>query len=203
MNFLEFLQHLGECPQIEVTFDMDANGILNVSAADKSTGKSEKITITNDKGRLSKEEIEKMVQDAEKFKDEDEQIRKRVKAKNGLESYLYGLKSSLDDEKIKDKIPEEENNVLELVNNATQWLESHQSEEAQVYEDKQKEVEAVASEVMKKLYADTQAQGGMPGGMPGGAGMPDMAEFMKNTQQQQGGGDATEATREPSVEEVD
>ena len=105
-----------------------------------------------------------------------------MKPKNGLESYLYGLKSSLDDEKIKDKIPEEEkNNVLDLVNNATQWLDSHQSEEAQVYEDKQKEVEAVANEVMKKLYADTQAQGGMPGGMPGGAGMPDMAEFMKNT----------------------
>jgi len=80
-------------PQIEVTFDIDANGILNVSAADKATGKAEKITITNDKGRLSKEEIEKMVQDAEKFKDEDEALRKKVDAKNGLENYCFQMKN--------------------------------------------------------------------------------------------------------------
>jgi len=76
-------------PQIEVTFDIDANGILNVSAADKGTGKSNKITITNDKGRLSKEEIEKMVQDAEKFKAEDEATKAKIDAKNGLESYCF------------------------------------------------------------------------------------------------------------------
>merc|ERR1719381_278472 len=93
-------------PQIEVTFDVDANGILNVSAADKSSGKSQKITITNDKGRLSKEEIEKMVNDAEKFKAEDDQQKERIAAKNGLESYCFNMKTTIDDEKVKDKISE-------------------------------------------------------------------------------------------------
>merc|ERR1712116_21538 len=85
-------------PQIEVTFDVDANGILNVSACDKSTGKSQKITITNDKGRLSKEDIEKMVNDAEKFKAEDEKQKERIAAKNGLESYCFNMKSTMEDE---------------------------------------------------------------------------------------------------------
>merc|ERR1712149_55122 len=83
-------------PQIEVTFDIDANGILNVSAADKSSGKSEKITITNDKGRLSNEEIEKMVADAEKFKAEDDKQKERIGAKNGLESYCFNMKSTIE-----------------------------------------------------------------------------------------------------------
>jgi L1 cell adhesion molecule like protein len=85
-------------PQIEVTFDIDANGIMNVTAHDKGTGKQSKITITNDKGRLSKDEIEKMVQDAEKFKDEDEKVKQRIDAKNGLENYCFQLKASLSDE---------------------------------------------------------------------------------------------------------
>merc|ERR1712096_408241 len=89
---------------IEVTFDIDANGILNVSACDKSTGKQNKITITNDKGRLSKEEIERMVNDAEKFKADDEKQKERISAKNGLESYCFNMKTTLEDEKIKDKI---------------------------------------------------------------------------------------------------
>src|ERR1700759_5498259 len=90
-------------PQIEVTFDVDANGILNVSALDKTTGKSNKITITNDKGRLSKEEIERMVSDAEKYKQEDEKVAERVSARNGLESYAYNLRNSLNDAQVKDK----------------------------------------------------------------------------------------------------
>jgi heat shock protein 1/8 len=85
-------------PQIEVTFDLDANGIMNVTAHDKATGKQSKITITNEKGRLSKEDIEKMVQDAEKFKDEDEKVKERIDTKNGLESYCFQLKNSLLDE---------------------------------------------------------------------------------------------------------
>merc|ERR1712004_946112 len=89
-------------PQIEVTFDIDANGILNVSAADKAAGKSEKITINSDKGRLSSEEIEKMVADAEKFKAEDDQQKERIAAKNGLESYCFNMKSTVDDDKFKD-----------------------------------------------------------------------------------------------------
>merc|ERR1719189_2385072 len=93
-------------PQIEVTLDIDANGILNVSAVEKGTGKAEKITITNDKGRLSKEEIEKMVNDAEKFKGDDDKQKERIAAKNGLESYCFNMKSTLEDEKFKDKINE-------------------------------------------------------------------------------------------------
>merc|ERR1712133_19205 len=95
-------------PQIEVTFDIDANAILNVSAVDKSTGKENKITITNDKGRLSKEDIERMVNDAEKYKAEDDKQKERISAKNGLESYCFNMKSTLDDEKLKDKITEAE-----------------------------------------------------------------------------------------------
>merc|ERR1719160_1325448 len=95
-------------PQIEVTFDIDANGILNVSACDKATGKAEKITITNDKGRLSKEEIEKMVQDAEKYKDEDDKLRKKIDAKNALENYAYSMRNSLNDEKLKAHFTDED-----------------------------------------------------------------------------------------------
>lgn len=95
-------------PQVEVTFDIDANGILNVSAVDKSTGKSNQIVITNDKGRLTKDEIEKLVKDAEKYKDEDEKVKKRVDAKNALENYCYSVKNSLKDEKLKDKFKNDE-----------------------------------------------------------------------------------------------
>merc|ERR1712122_188874 len=99
-------------PQIEVTFDIDANGILNVNAADKSTGKQNKITITNDKGRLSKDEIEKMVSDAEKFKADDDKQKDRIAAKNSLESYCFNMKSTIEDEKMKDKIPEEDQKAI-------------------------------------------------------------------------------------------
>merc|ERR1711963_338382 len=95
-------------PQIEVTFEIDANGILNVSASDKSTGKQNKITITNDKGRLSKEEIEKMVNDAEKFKADDEKQKERISSKNGLESYCFNMKTTIEDEKMKDKISDDD-----------------------------------------------------------------------------------------------
>merc|ERR1712002_79687 len=97
-----------QTPQIEVTFDVDSNGILNVSALEKGSGKAEKITITNDKGRLSKDEIEKMVADAEKFKDEDDKQKDRIAAKNGLESYIFNLKSSLDNQEVQSKLSTEE-----------------------------------------------------------------------------------------------
>merc|ERR1712015_117629 len=98
-------------PQIEVTFEVDVNGILNVSAADKSTGKQNKITITNDKGRLSKEEIERMVNDAEKFKAEDEKQKDRISSKNGLESYCFNMKTTIEDEKMKDKISDDDRSL--------------------------------------------------------------------------------------------
>ncbi|XP_063608926.1 heat shock cognate 70 kDa protein [Penaeus indicus] len=159
-------------PQIEVTFDIDANGILNVSAVDKSTGKENKITITNDKGRLSKEEIERMVQDAEKYKADDEKQRDRIAAKNSLESYCFNMKSTVEDEKFKEKISEEDRNkILETCNETIKWLDITQLGEKEEYEHKQKEIEQVCNPIITKMYAAAGGAppGGMPGGFPGGA----------------------------------
>ncbi|KAF2344973.1 Heat shock protein 70 family, partial [Trinorchestia longiramus] len=151
------------------TFDIDANGILNVSAVDKSTGKENKITITNDKGRLSKEEIEKMVQDAEKFKADDDEQKERISAKNSLESYCFNMKSSLENEKMKDKLSSEERKtVSEVCDETLKWLDMNQMAEKSEFESKQKEVEKVCTPVITKLYGGA---GGptMPGGpMPSG-----------------------------------
>merc|ERR1712036_97292 len=118
-------------PKIEVTFDIDANGILNVSAEEKGTGKSEKITITNDKGRLSKEEIDKMVADAERCKDEDDKVKTKIEKKNGLENYCFQMKNQLDDEKLKDKFTEDDKKVIEeSTKECLQWLEGNQNAEA-------------------------------------------------------------------------
>jgi len=156
-------------PQIEVTFDIDANGILNVSACDKSTGKESKITITNDKGRLSKEEIERMVNDAEKYRNEDEQQKERITAKNALESYCFNMKSTVEDDKMKDKISEtEKQQILDKCNETVKWLDANQLAEKEEYEHKQKEVEAVCNPIITKLYQGAGGAGGMPGGMPGG-----------------------------------
>merc|ERR1719171_2577263 len=157
-------------PQIEVTFDVDSNGILNVGAHDKGTGKKEQITITNDKGRLSKEEIEKMVTDAEKFKAEDDKQKDRISAKNGLESYCFNMKTTLDDDKVKDKISEDDKKAInDKCDEAIKWLDANQLAEVEEFNEKQKEVEGVCNPIITKLYADA---GGAPGGMPGG--MPDM-----------------------------
>nr|UYI58176.1 HSP70 [Rana dybowskii] len=146
-------------PQIEVTFDIDANGILNVSAVDKSTGKQNKITITNDKGRLSKEEIEKMVQDAEKYKVDDDAQREKIAAKNSLESYAFNIKSMVEDENMKGKISEEEKKLIsEKCTETIGWLENNQLAEKDEYAHKQKELEKVCQPIVTKLY-----QGGMPG----------------------------------------
>jgi len=159
-------------PQIEVTFDIDANGILNVSACDKSTGKQNKITITNDKGRLSKEDIERMVNDAEKFKADDEKQKERISAKNGLESYCFNMKTTLDDEKVKDKISEDDmKTIVDKCDEAIKWLDANQLGEVEEFNEKQKEVEAVCNPIITKLY---QGAGGMPGGMPDMGGMGGM-----------------------------
>merc|ERR1711975_27291 len=140
-------------PQIEVTFDVDANGILNVSALEKGSGKAEKITITNDKGRLSKEEIEKMVSDAEKFKDEDDKQKDRITAKNGLESYIFNLKSSLDNQEIKSKLSSEElSGAQTALDEALKWMDSNQLAEKEEFEDKQKELERMSKPIMDKIY---------------------------------------------------
>ncbi|KAG1495626.1 hypothetical protein G6F47_008964 [Rhizopus delemar] len=185
-------------PQIEVTFDVDANGILNVSALDKTTGKSNKITITNDKGRLSKEEIERMVNDAEKYKAEDEEAASRIQAKNGLESYAYNLRNTLQDEKVGGALPEDDKAKLNAaVDEAIKWLDESQEASKEEYESKQKELEEVANPIMMKFYqqaggAPGAAPGAAPGGFPGGAapgGFP--------------GAGSTAETDGPSIEEVD
>ncbi|KAM7387640.1 hypothetical protein PAMA_009990 [Pampus argenteus] len=150
-------------PQIEVTFDVDANGILNVSAVDKSTGKENKITITNDKGRLSKEEIERMVQDADRYKAEDELQRDKIAAKNTLESYAFNMKNSVQDGNMKGKISEEDKKkLIEKCDETISWLENNQLADKEEYQHKQKELEKVCNPVISKLY-----QGGMPAGSCG------------------------------------
>ncbi len=144
-------------PQIEVSFEIDANGILQVSAADKGTGKSEKITITADKGRLSQEEIERMVQEAEELAEEDKKVQEKINAKNSLESYLYRMKNDLDDDEkgIAQKIePAEKNELMGLIDESLDWLEENPEADAEEYAEKQKEVEQVVNPIMRKVYAD-------------------------------------------------
>ena len=161
-------------PQIEVTFDIDANGILNVSAVDKSTGRENKITITNDKGRLSKEEIERMVTDAEKYKKEDESQRDRISAKNSLESYCFNMKTTINDEKLADKISaDDKKKITDSIEETLKWMETNQLAEKEEFEHKLKELEKTCSPIMTKLYGGAGGPaGGMPGGFPGGAGGP-------------------------------
>ncbi|KAK7746845.1 Hsp70 chaperone [Cytospora paraplurivora] len=176
-------------PQIEVTFDVDANGIINVSALEKGTGKTNKIVITNDKGRLSKEDIERMLAEAEKFKEEDELEAKRVSAKNGLESYAYSLRNTLSDPKVDEKLDAADKEKLKAeIDKTVTWLDESQQATQEEYEAQQKELEGVANPIMMKFYGAGGAPGGpegAPGGFPG-AGAPGA-----------GGDDG------PTVEEVD
>ncbi|KAA0191579.1 Heat shock protein 70B-3 [Hyalella azteca] len=140
-------------PQVQVTFNIDANGILDVSAVDNSTGKENNITITNDKGRLSKEEIEKMVLDAEKYKAEDDKQKEKVAAKNSLESYCFNMKSTLEDDKLKDKVSEEERKkALDACSEAIQWIYANQLAEKEEFEFKQNEIAKICSPLISKLY---------------------------------------------------
>jgi L1 cell adhesion molecule like protein len=144
-------------PQIEVTFDIDANGILNVSAAEKSTGKSNKIVITNDKGRLSREEVDRLVEEAAKHEAEDKARFERVEARNGLESYLYNARNSLQEEKVKEKLGSDAEAALATVSEGIEWLESHGEEDKEVYTAKQKELEEKIRPTLMKLYQDAGA----------------------------------------------
>ncbi|CAM9702661.1 unnamed protein product [Chrysoparadoxa australica] len=165
-------------PQIDVTFDIDANGILNVHAVEKSTGKENKITITNDKGRLSADEIERMVEEAERYKAEDEVNRQRIEAKNGLENYAYSMRNTLSDEKVAEKLDDADKTAVEgKIQEIINWLDANQNAETEEYAEKQKELEGVVQPILQKMGAGA---GGMPGGMPdmsgmpGAGGMPDM-----------------------------
>jgi len=153
-------------PQIDVTFDIDANGILNVSACEKSTGKEQKITITNDKGRMTPEEIERLVQEAERYKAEDEANRTRVEAKNSLENYAFQMRNSINDEKMAGQMkPEDKEKVEAAIKEATDWLDANPNAEKEEYEEKQKTLEGVCLPILQSMGGGA---GGMPGGMPGG-----------------------------------
>merc|ERR1712176_680610 len=151
-------------PQIEVTFEVDANGILQVSAEDKGTGKKEQITITAEKGRLSEEEIERMVKEAEMYADEDKKVKERIDAKNGLESYLYNLKNQLEDEEkgIADKISAGDKKELQdIIDETLDWLEDNPEAEKEDYDEKMKEVENVSNPIMRNVYgAGAGGEGG-------------------------------------------
>merc|ERR1739838_93650 len=154
-------------PQIEVTFEIDANGVLQVAAEDTGAGKTEKITITAEKGRLSEEEIERMVREAEEFADEDAKVKEKVDKRNALEGYAYNLRNTLNDEEkgIADKISEEDKEKLEeAVKETLDWLDENDDAEVEEFEEKQKELEGIANPIMSKIYQ----QGG--GGAGGGGG---------------------------------
>ncbi|KAI5658769.1 hypothetical protein M9H77_27562 [Catharanthus roseus] len=141
-------------PQIEVTFEVDANGILHVTAEDKAAKKSRSITITNDKGRLSQDEIDRMVKEAEEFAEEDKKVKEKIDARNRLETYIYNMKSTINDkDKLGDKIDLEDKEKMESsLKDALEWLDDNQNAEKDDYDEKMKEVEAVCNPVIKKAY---------------------------------------------------
>jgi len=168
-------------PQVEVSFDVDANGILSIGAHDKGTGKEESLTITSEKGRLSDDEIEAMVREAEEFAEEDSKEKAKIQARNELEAYLYNLKNSINDT-LKDKLTEDESSTLNTaVNDGLDWLEDHPAAEKDDYDDKQKEVEQIANPILKRAYES-------------GAGASDTNDFM---------GDDFDEDAEPNYDEMD
>jgi len=146
-------------PQIEITYEVDVNGILQVQACEKSSGKSEKITIKNDSGRLSDEQIEKMIADAEKFKEEDEKAQKKVQARNNLENYVYNIRSTvLNEEKMKSALGDDYDTVNNTVNDTIKWLDDNKSANTEEYESKQKEVEDILMPLVQKAYQANMPQ---------------------------------------------
>lgn len=140
-------------PKIVVTFDIDANGILTVTAADESTGKKSDIVIKNDSNRLSKQDIEKMLADAEKYKKEDDIQRERITAKNALESYCYNMKTSINDEKLAARLSaDDKSKVNETVEAAIKWMDANQLADKEEFEHKLKEVESICSPIVTKVY---------------------------------------------------
>jgi heat shock protein 5 len=155
-------------PQIEVTFEIDENSILTVSAADKGTGKKETITITNDKGRLTKEEIEAMIADSEKYAEEDKAVKEKIDAKNSFENYVYQMQRSIDDkDKLADKLEEEDKSTIkDALTDAQDWLNANSDAEKDDFEDKLKELQATCDPIISKVYQNSGGQGGAGGAEP-------------------------------------
>ena len=182
-------------PQIEITYDLDANGILNVNAAEKSTGKSNKITITNDKGRLSKDQIEKMVASAAEFEAEDKAKMLIVEARNELESYLYNARNSFREEKVKTSLGPDAETGEKAAEDGIQWLDSHQDESAETYKEQMKVYEGRIKPLLTKMYSQGESQDQTQAGSQGQTqGGPDMEGNMPGMHGQESG---------PKVEEVD
>merc|ERR1712232_693600 len=182
-------------PQIDVTFDIDANGILNVSALEKSTGKENKITITSDKGRLSQDEIERMVAEAEKYKAEDDANKNRIEAKNGLENYCFSLKSSMNGEEVRNKLTESDKSMLESkIDGTIKWLDENQNAEKEEFEAKQKSLMEAATRILQTMAGSGEGgrggtmpdTSGFAGGIPGAATQP-----------------SNDPTGGPTIEEID
>merc|ERR1712084_111448 len=155
-------------PQLEVTLEIDSNGILNVGAEDKGTGKKEAITITNDSGRLSQEEIDKMIRDAEEFADEDKKVKERIDAKNAFDGYLHSLRNAAegsgDNKGLSEKLDsEEKEKIMDAIKDGQSWLDSNPEADAEEIKEKQKEVEGICAPIVSKYY-------GQGGGGGGGAG---------------------------------
>ena len=184
-------------PQIEITYDIDANGILNVTAVEKSSGKSQKITITNDKSRLSAADIERMVKEAEQFKEQDNEMKLNIEAKNSLENYIYSVKSSILDEKVSSALSDQDKITINTtVEETLKWLGDNTSVGKEAYEKKKDEVEGTLMPIISKLGGGQQSGSeGMSGGMPAGF---DASKFTNEKQQ------TPEQTFYPSkIEEVD
>ena len=177
-------------PQIDVTFDIDANGILNVSALEKSTGKEEKIQIKNDKGRMSAEEIERLVAEAEKYKAEDEANRSRIEALNSLENYIFQMKGNLNDTKLTSNLTEEEKrDATTNIQEVSSWLDTHRSEEKEVYEKKRKSLEEKLAPIISKLYMTGQTD--------------DFSNTTSSTQKPASQSSSSTSNYEPQIEEID
>ena len=153
-------------PQIEVTFEIDENSILTVSASDKGTGKKETITITNDKGRLTKEEIDQMIADSEKYAEEDKAIKEKIDAKNQFENYIYQMKNSVEDkEKLAEKLSDEDKSTIkDALTDAQDWLNANSDAEKDDFEDKLKELQSTCDPIVSKVYQAAGGQGGSSGG---------------------------------------
>ena len=185
-------------PQIKVTYDIDANGILRVSASEESTGRSNDIQIKNESGRLSSEEIERMVNEAAKFKEEDEKQRKVIEAKSGLENYVYGIKNSLNDENLKDKFEETDRQTLQTaVDEETTWLSSNQSASIEEYEERKKKLESMVMPIMSKLGGSGGEN--TSGGSGNGSGVSSDNTGTTNST----GGMPSSVPEEPDIEEID
>jgi len=163
-------------PQIEVTFDIDANGIMNVKALDKVTGFSQGITITNDKGRLTPEEVEKMVHEAELYAEADKKIREKVETKNGLQQYAYNLKQSIQEDGVKDNLNEDDKKKIESsVDECLKWIEEEgENADMMKFQDQKKKLEGICMPIMAKIYQQGQQAGEGP--IPGSACGPPVVE---------------------------